>query len=38
MPDLDPNVRRRNWIVLIVLVVVAVAMYASFIYKMGSHG
>jgi hypothetical protein len=38
MPDLDPNVRRRNWIVLIVLLAVAVAMYASFIYKMGSPG
>jgi hypothetical protein len=38
MPNTDPNVRRRNWIVLVVLVAVALAMYVSFIYKMGSHG
>ena len=37
MPDLDPNVRRRNWIVLIVLVAVAAAMYVSFMIKMMSH-
>jgi hypothetical protein len=34
MPNLDPNVKRRNWIVLIVLVAVAVAMYISFMLKM----
>ena len=33
MPNPDPNVRRRNWIVLAVLVAVAVATYTSFIYK-----
>ena len=33
MPNLDPNVKRRNWIVLIVLVAVAVAMYVSFLMK-----
>jgi hypothetical protein len=38
MPNPDPNLRRRNWIVLIVLVAVAAFLYASFIYKMGSHG
>jgi hypothetical protein len=37
MPNPDPNVRRRNWIVLVVLVAVAVLLYASFMYKM-SHG
>jgi uncharacterized protein involved in exopolysaccharide biosynthesis len=38
MPNLDPNIRRRNWIVLVVLVAVALAMYVSFMVKMGSHG
>jgi uncharacterized protein involved in exopolysaccharide biosynthesis len=38
MPNLDPNVRRRNWIVLVVLVAVALAMYVSFMVKMMSHG
>jgi uncharacterized protein involved in exopolysaccharide biosynthesis len=33
MPNLDPNVRRRNWIVLIVLVAVALAVYVSFMLK-----
>jgi uncharacterized protein involved in exopolysaccharide biosynthesis len=35
MADLDPNVRRRNWIVLIVLVGVALALYVSFMVKVG---
>ena len=34
MPSPDPNVKRRNWIVLVVLVAVAVAMYVSFMMKM----
>jgi hypothetical protein len=38
MPDLDPNLRRRNWIVLIVLAAVAVLIYASFILGMTKHG
>jgi len=38
MPNLDPNVKRRNWIVLIVLIAAAAAIYGSFIYKMGAHG
>jgi hypothetical protein len=38
MPNPDPNVKRRNWIVLIVLVAVALAVYVSFITKMMSHG
>jgi uncharacterized protein involved in exopolysaccharide biosynthesis len=38
MANLDPNVRRRNWIVLIVLLAVALAMYVSFMVKMTSHG
>jgi hypothetical protein len=33
MPNPDPNVRRRNWIVLIVLVGVALALYVSFMIK-----
>jgi hypothetical protein len=36
MPNPDPNVRRRNWIVLVILAAVAAFVYASFIYKM--HG
>ena len=38
MPNLDPNLKRRNWIVLVVLVAVALAIYVSFMFKMTSHG
>jgi hypothetical protein len=38
MPNPDPNLSRRNWIVLIILVAVVLAMYVSFMVKMGSHG
>jgi len=38
MPNPDPNVKRRNWIVLIVLVAAAVAMYFSVMIKITSHG
>ncbi len=38
MADLDPNVRRRNWIVLVVLVAVAAAVYFSFVLRMMRHG
>ena len=34
MPNLDPNVKRRNWIMLIVLVAVALAIYVSFMLRM----
>jgi uncharacterized protein involved in exopolysaccharide biosynthesis len=34
MPSPDPNVKRRNWIVLVVLVAVAAAMYVTFMLKM----
>ena len=37
MPNLDPRVKRRNWIVLAVLVAAAAFMYASFIYETGGH-
>jgi hypothetical protein len=37
MTNLDPNVKRRNWIVLIVLVAVALAMYVSFMLKMRGY-
>jgi hypothetical protein len=37
MPSPDPNVKRRNWIVLIVLVAAAAAMYFSVMMKMASH-
>jgi hypothetical protein len=30
----DPNVKRRNWIVLVVLVAVAAALYVSFMLKL----
>jgi hypothetical protein len=34
MPSPDPNVKRRNWIVLVVLVAVAAALYVSFMLKL----
>jgi hypothetical protein len=34
MPNPDPNVKRRNWIVLVVLVAVAAALYVSFMLKL----
>jgi hypothetical protein len=34
MANLDPSVKRRNWIVLIVLIAVALAVYVSFMLKM----
>jgi hypothetical protein len=34
MANLDPGVKRRNWIVLIVLVAVALAVYVSFMLKL----
>jgi hypothetical protein len=34
MPNPDPNVKRRNWIVLAVLVAVAAALYVSFMLKL----
>jgi hypothetical protein len=38
MPDLDPKVRRRNWIVLGVLAAAAAAVYLSFVLRMMRHG
>jgi hypothetical protein len=38
MPNPDPSVKRRNWIVLIVLAAVALAIYVSFMVKMMNHG
>jgi uncharacterized protein involved in exopolysaccharide biosynthesis len=38
MPNPDPNVKRRNWIVLIVLVIVALAVYVTFMAKMMGPG
>jgi hypothetical protein len=38
MPNRDPNLRRRNWIVLIVLAAVAALIYASFILGMARRG
>jgi hypothetical protein len=37
MPNPDPRVKRRNWIVLVVLAALAALVYGSFIY-MGAHG
>jgi hypothetical protein len=37
MPNPDPNVKRRNWIVLVVLVAAAAAMYVSVMMKMANH-
>ena len=36
MPNSERNLKRRNWIVLVVLAAAAAFIYASFIYKM--HG
>jgi hypothetical protein len=37
MANPDPNVKRRNWIVLVVLAAVAAAVYVSFVMKMMPH-
>jgi flagellar basal body-associated protein FliL len=37
MANPDPDVKRRNWIVLIVLVAVAAATYVTFMMKMAEH-
>jgi hypothetical protein len=37
MANPDPNVKRRNWIVLVVLAAVAAAVYVSFVIKMMPH-
>ena len=37
MANPDPNVKRRNWIVLVVLAAVAAAVYVSFMMKMMPH-
>jgi hypothetical protein len=37
MPSPDPNVKRRNWIVLVVLVAFAAAVYFSVMMKMANH-
>jgi hypothetical protein len=38
MPSPDPNVKRRNWLVLVILAAVALAIYVGFIVKAGSPG
>jgi hypothetical protein len=38
MPDIDPKLKRRNWIVLIVLAAVAAFIYVSFMFGMTKHG
>ena len=37
-PNPDPNLKRRNWIVLIVLAAAAALIYASFILGMVRRG
>jgi hypothetical protein len=37
MPNPDPNLKRRNWIVLIILAAVAALTYVSFMLDMASH-
>jgi hypothetical protein len=37
MPSPDPNVKQRNWIVLVVLVAVAAATYFSVMMNMAHH-
>jgi Flp pilus assembly protein protease CpaA len=38
MPDLDPNRKLRNWLVLVLLAAFAVLLYVSVMVKFASHG
>jgi hypothetical protein len=37
MPDLDPNRKRRNWIVLVVLGALAVLLYIAVVLKFAGY-
>jgi hypothetical protein len=38
MPDLNPNLKRRNWLVLVVLAALAAFMYAIVVIKIAGYG
>jgi hypothetical protein len=38
MPDLDPNRKLRNWLVLVLLAALAAFLYVSVMVKFASHG
>ena len=38
MPSVNPNRRRRNWIVLVLLVALAAFLYVSVMLKIAKHG
>jgi hypothetical protein len=38
MPDIDPNRKLRNWLVLVLLAAFAASLYVTVIVKFASHG
>jgi hypothetical protein len=38
MPDLRPNPRRRNWLVLVVLAALAALLYVAVVVKIAGYG
>jgi hypothetical protein len=38
MPTLNPNQRRRNWLVLAILAGLAALLYVSVVLKIAGHG
>jgi hypothetical protein len=37
MPDLDPNRKRRNWLVLVVLAALAALLYVAVVLKFAGY-
>jgi hypothetical protein len=38
MPDLSPNRKRRNWLVLVVLAALAALLYVAVVVKIACYG
>jgi len=38
MPDLKPNTKRRNWLLLVMLATLAALMYVSILVKSAKYG
>ncbi len=38
MPDLKPNLKRRNWLLLVLLVALAAFLYVSVVIKIMNQG